>query len=204
VKLLTGGDTVTARFLHREYFEYRPRFTPWLAGNHRPRVRDDDDAIWRRIRLVPFTVEITDDERDGGLKARLRDPELAGQAVLNWIVEGCRKYQRCGLGVPQAVRAATQEYREEMDTFGKFLEDRCMLGPGHWVSSACFNRTYRDWCEVHGIDYPLGPKGLAERLRARGCKPKKGNDVRGWTGITVLARGGEVVETSDAMEAGVQ
>lgn len=189
VKLLTGGDTITARFLHREHFEYRPQFTIWLAGNHRPRVRDDDDAIWRRIRLIPFLVEVPDSERDPGLKARLRDPELSGRGVLRWVVEGCRKYRRYGLGIPEVVRAATAAYREEMALFSQFVEDHFVLDPEGWEPSESVAIVYRRYCAIQRNDYPLGPRGLAERLRARGCASRKRRGVRGWQGLRLLEPG---------------
>ena len=98
-----GGDTVTARLLYQEHFEYVPAFTLWLAANHAPRVRDDDGAMWRRIMRIPFEHTIAKDKRDPKVKATLRNSTLGGPAILAWAVQGCLEWQRDGLGVPQSV-----------------------------------------------------------------------------------------------------
>jgi putative DNA primase/helicase len=88
VKAMTGGDRIVARFLHREFFEFKPEFKVWLATNHRPQIRGDDLAIWRRIRLISFAVTIPEEERDKELLAKLTG-ELPG--VLAWALRGCRR-----------------------------------------------------------------------------------------------------------------
>jgi len=114
VKELTGGDTITARFLVREYFEFRPEFKLFLAVNHKPQIHGTDEAIWRRVKLVPFNVYIPPEERDKALGGKLR-AELPG--ILNWALEGCLEWQRGGLREPEEVIAATADYRREQDLF---------------------------------------------------------------------------------------
>jgi putative DNA primase/helicase len=121
---MTGGDTMVARFMRAEWFEFPMTAKVVLATNHRPEIRGTDDAIWRRIRLVPFTVTIPPDERDPQLVTILR-AEKSG--ILNWAIAGCLDWQRDGLSAPEAVNTATAEYRTEMDKLGAFLEDRCIL-----------------------------------------------------------------------------
>ena len=126
LKDLTGGDVVTARFLHREHFEYYPEFKIWMGANHRPVIRGVDEGIWRRIRLVPFEVQIPIEERDPSLKGpngKLR-AELSG--ILNWALEGCREWQKKGLQPPAGVVNATASYQAEMDVIGQFISDRCV------------------------------------------------------------------------------
>lgn len=147
VKQLTGGDTVSARMLYSEYFEFRPQFKLWLAANHKPVIRGTDTAIWRRIRLVPFTVTITEAERDPELPAKLR-VELPG--ILHWAVEGCLAWQREGLGAPPAVCTATASYRLEMDVLGAFLEECCELGPALRAPATPLYEAYRHWCDRSG------------------------------------------------------
>ena len=108
IKKLTGGDRITARFLHAEFFEYTPSFKLILSSNHKPSIRGTDEGIWRRIRLVPFAVTIPEDEKDPHLKKKLF-AEAPG--ILNWALEGCREWQRNGLGMPAAIQNATGEYR---------------------------------------------------------------------------------------------
>ena len=102
VNQLTGGDTVTARFLYSEEFEFRPQFKLWLAANNRPSISGPEGAIWRRLVQIPFLKQVPEDERDPEVKARLRDAER--QAVLAWLVQGCLLWQKEGLDEPEAVR----------------------------------------------------------------------------------------------------
>jgi putative DNA primase/helicase len=187
VKQLTGGDTVAARFLYREAFEFLPTAKLWLAANARPRVADDDDAIWRRILQLPFDQQIPVDERDPQVKARLRDPADAGPAILAWAVAGCLAWQREGLGVPSAVRETTAAYRQEMDPLHDFLDDCCVIHPDAWASSGALWTAYQDWAKESGVKYPLRRKVFGERLHARGCAQEKqyqgSSATRGWRGI---------------------
>ncbi len=112
VKELTGSDTISARFLHQEFFEFVPAFKLWIAGNHKPVIRGTDLGIWRRIRLVPFTVTIPADEIDPYLPNKLR-AELPG--ILAWAVQGCLLWQKGGLRPPAKVEQATAAYRSESD-----------------------------------------------------------------------------------------
>ena len=125
VKDLTGGDTISARFLHREFFTFRPEFKLWIRGNHKPSIRGTDDGIWRRIHLIPFEVQIPEAERDPNLPEKLH-AELPG--ILRWAVEGAIAWQRDGLRVPEKVKAATSEYRTEMDRLADFIDEKCTTG----------------------------------------------------------------------------
>ena len=128
IKALTGGDTVTARYLYAEAFEFTPRFKLWLAANHRPRVRADDEAMWRRIVQIPFTNTVPEAERDPTLKHRFKtDPEIRA-AILAWAVQGCLDWQQHGLDIPARVRDYTAEYRAENDPLAEWIADDCQLG----------------------------------------------------------------------------
>ena len=144
---MTGGDTMTAQFLHREYFDFRPMFTLWLRGNHKPTIRGTDEGIWRRIRLIPFAVTIPDAERDPDLIEKLAE-ELPG--ILVWAVQGCLDWQREGLVVPSVVSDAVTEYRCEMDIVGQFVEERCGLTRSGQVTAKALYAAYRKWAEESG------------------------------------------------------
>ncbi len=105
--MLTGGDVVSARFLFRESFEFRPQAKLWLVANTKPRVSNEDGAMWRRIRLIPFEHTIPEGERDPEVKLALRDPAVGGPAVLAWAVRGCVAWLREGLEAPERVTRAT-------------------------------------------------------------------------------------------------
>ena len=120
IKQLTGGDRITARFLHAEFFEFHPEFKLFLATNHRPVIRGTDWAIWRRIHLIPFTVEIPKEKQDKNLKEKLI-VELPG--IMNWALAGCDDWLRNGLFYPEPVIEATGKYKSEMDILGDFITD---------------------------------------------------------------------------------
>jgi P4 family phage/plasmid primase-like protien len=144
LKDMTGGDTVEARRLYREAFTFKPTFKPWMYGNHKPEIRGTDDALWSRVKLVPFNVSFAD-RVDTGLPDKLRK-ELPG--ILNWALKGCLAWQRDGLPIPTKVRTATATYRIEQDTIGQFLLERCQTGDEHLQCRATVLYTaYRSWAE---------------------------------------------------------
>jgi putative DNA primase/helicase len=188
VKQLTGRDTVTARFLFGEPFSFRPAFKLWLSTNNKPVIQGTDDAIWDRLRLIPFTQRFDGDRQDPKLPEKLRS-ELAG--VLAWMVEGCLEWQEHGLGEPESVREATDQYRAEMDTLAAFIEDRCVVREGVVAPATPLYKQYQMWCDDAG-EKPETQKMFGMRLRERGfvsAKIKRGpyKDRKGWLGIGLRA-----------------
>ncbi|MCL5269113.1 MAG: phage/plasmid primase, P4 family [bacterium] len=192
VKNLTGGETVTARFLYREEFEFQPTFKLWLGCNHAPRVKDDDGAMWRRIVRLPFERTIPKGKRDPTVKARLKDPLDGGPAVLAWLVAGCLAWQTQGLGESPAVEAATAAYRADQDPLKGFFEDCCVFVPHARVAVKELREAYESWAHDVGekMNYLLSPKAFAERLKARGCESIYFNRARGWQDIGLRASDG--------------
>ena len=146
IKQLTGDDAVTARKLYGNEFEFKPEFKLWMATNHKPIIRGTDDGIWRRIHMIPFTVQIPVDKVDRQLKSKL---EREYPAILRWAVEGCLLWQREGLKQPRAVLDMTREYRREMDVISGFLDDRCEMGEGFSAKSSELYAAYSAWCEAN-------------------------------------------------------
>lgn len=182
VKRLTSGEPLRARWLYAESFEFVPTCKVWMGTNHRPTVTGDDDGIWRRLRLVPFEVQIPPEERDGNLREKLRE-ELPG--VLRWAVEGCLAWQRDGLAVPESVQDATREYRSSEDVMGGFLAEYCTRGAKMWVSSATLRRGLERWCKELGEETPT-MRALGDRLKREGFtggNQGKRAGVRGWVGL---------------------
>lgn len=169
VKDLTGGDTISARFMREEWFDFRPVFKLWMFGNHKPGIRGDDYGIWRRIRLIPFKATIADSEKDTGLPAKLR-AELPG--ILAWAVRGCFDWQRGGLQTPDAVQSATEAYRSEMDVIGAFLDECCVLHSNAKSQATQLYKSYCAWCEANG-EHALPQKQFGQRLDARGLQSKR-------------------------------
>lgn len=124
IKSLTGGEVISVRRLHQDFFELKPQFKIVLSGNHKPMIKDDSDGIWRRVYLVPFEIQIPEEDVDQDLPQKLRR-EAVG--IFAWLVRGCLDYLNLGLCVPNMVRVATAEYREESDPIGAFLRNACVI-----------------------------------------------------------------------------
>lgn len=142
LKQLTGDDPVTARKLYSEEFEFKPEFKLWMATNHKPIIRGTDTGIWRRIHMIPFTVQIPEDKVDKQLKHKLK-AEMT--AIFKWCVDGCLLWQHEGLKMPRAVLDSVREYRREMDVISAFIEDRCE--PSGSVQSSTLYAAYSQWAE---------------------------------------------------------
>lgn len=179
VKEITGGDAIAARFLYGEHFEFTPQFKLLLVTNHRPKVDGDDDAIWRRLRLVPFEQSFEGRE-DRDLVDKL-EAELPG--ILAWAVAGCLEWQRDGLGTAGAVTRATAEYRQDEDVLGAFLEERCELG-GETATTE-LRDAYERFCEDLG-EKPLAANMLGRRLGRRGIRrQQRAGGARVYVGVQV-------------------
>jgi putative DNA primase/helicase len=183
VKQMTGGDTMKGRFMGKDFFEWVPTHKLFLAANYRPAIRGTDNAIWRRIHLVPFSVTIPPEERDGRLPAPLRS-EMSG--ILNWAIAGCLEWQANGLGVPRAVKEATANYRVEQDLLAEFLEEACVEDPGAWVAASSLFSKYIDWARDRA-ERAIGSAAFAAQLSERGFHPERrtvdGKQVRGRLGL---------------------
>jgi putative DNA primase/helicase len=190
VKQLTGRDTVTARFLFGENFDFKPEFKLWLSTNNKPVIQGTDDAIWDRLRLIPFTQRFDGGRQDPKLPEKLR-AEMPG--VLAWMVEGCLEWQEHGLGEPETVRAATDQYRTEMDTLAEFLDEECVIAPSCRVLAERLYQSYAMWCDKSG-ERKDSKKAFVAQLEERGFERRretagvnKGRYI--WLGIGFL--GGE-------------
>lgn len=124
IKTLTGGEKIAVRRLHQDFFEVEPQFKIMLSGNHKPRIDDTSDGIWRRVYLVPWEVQIPEEEVDRDLAKKLRGE---AEGVFAWMVQGAVDYLNFGLRPPEKVLAATREYREESDPIGAFLRNACIV-----------------------------------------------------------------------------
>jgi putative DNA primase/helicase len=179
VKWLTGQDTLVGRYLYAEPFDFQPTHKLWIFGNHKPDVAGNDLGIWRRMCLVPFTVQIPNEKKDPQLPEKLKS-ELPG--ILNWALEGCAKWQKQRLQIPRVVSTATDEYRNDEDELAEFVEEECKT-EGEVTKSALHDR-YRHWALWRGIKMPLRPKAFAKRMLSRaGISERRDGIARYWTGI---------------------
>lgn len=171
VKQITGGEKMSARFLRQEYFEFTPEFKVFFTTNHKPIVKGSDEGIWRRIMLIPFTVTIPKDKIDYDLPDKLAK-EMPG--VLRWAVEGCMKWQAEGLRAPEAVKAATAEYREDMDILGPFIDENCAVYSTARVEAKLLYENYTKWCYQNN-EMDLKNRAFYRQLEIRGFKKEKGS-----------------------------
>ena len=179
IKWLFGGDYIKARFLYKREFEFLPSFKLWLAANHRPAVRPDDDAIWERIRQIPFDQQIPVEERDPDIKARLCDPEQSGAAILAWAVQGCLLWQQEGLKPPGDVEQSTLDYRSEMDPLPDFL-DACTIKETGRILNAALWESYQAWARKNPDRPRIGRKTFVQRLEAHGVDSVESGGYRYW------------------------
>lgn len=186
VKLLTGGDTLTARFMQQDHFTFTPTHQLWAMGNHQPHVRAGGRSFWRRLRLIPFQHEVPADEVIDGLQDILADEH--GPAVLAWIVEGAVAYHRHGLQEPDVVKAATGEYANDQDTVARFLEEMCIIGGGDHVTIkvAAVRTAYENWCHETG-DEPVSAKAFGLALRRAGIDSKRTPSARLYVGLALVS-----------------
>jgi putative DNA primase/helicase len=167
MKQLTGGDTVKARRMRQDFFDMTPTWKIFLAANHKPTIRGQDHAVWRRVKLIPFTVTIPEEERDKHLADKLR---MEWPGILQWALKGCLDWQRNGLGEPDEVRQATAAYQAEQDTLSEFLSSVCFLHVDARCRGSALLEAYQKWSG----DKWATQKGLAKKLEDKGYKSEKG------------------------------
>ena len=143
IKRITGKDTITARFLYQEFFEFRPVFKLLLSSNYVPHLSASDDAVWDRVSIVPFESVVPPERREPHLLEELLTER---EGILAWAVQGAVRFYREGLQLPKAVIQKTQEVREEMDLVGQFLAEECVLAPCYSTRARDLYRRFRHWC----------------------------------------------------------
>ena len=162
IKRLTGGDRISARFMRQDFFEFQPQFKLVIIGNHKPVLKNVDEAARRRFNIIPFIQKPPSPDK-------LLDQKLQGEypAILRWMIEGCLDWQENGLLKPGAVDEATRTYFEEQDTFGRWIEERCELGPGKFETAGSLYRSWADFTNANGE--PSGSaKSFAGKLMQQG------------------------------------
>jgi putative DNA primase/helicase len=186
IKSLTGGDRIAARFMRQDFFEFTPAFKLIIAGNHKPGLRSVDEAIRRRLHLIPFTVTVPTAERDETLPDQLK-AEWSG--ILAWAIRGCLEWQRIGLSQPECVRAATAAYLEGEDALAAWIDDECQSDPNAWESSTTLFYSWKRYADRSGEHHGSLKKfrqRLEDRSEALGLRPgRNGDGRRGFYGLRV-------------------
>jgi putative DNA primase/helicase len=173
--------------MRAEWFEFRPEFKLFMAFNHKPTIRGTDHAIWRRVRLIPFSVTIPVEEQDKAMLAKLQ-AEWPG--ILQWAVEGCLAWQQEGLKPPSEVLAATEQYRAEMDVLAGFIEECCEIREGVRVAKGKLYERYGQWCRANG-EHPMPKNTFGSRLREKNFKDGHSKSSRFWEDLTLVEGDGD-------------
>ncbi len=185
VKALTGGDRIPACRKYEHPFEFDPTHKIWLATNYKPNVAAADDGIWRRMRLVPFTAAISDAEKDMTLKGKGGKLAAEADGIMAWMIQGLKRWISNGLPIPNAVKSATADYREESDIFGQFLSSECVMEVDATAKSSDLFNAYKRWADDNGMSHPMTAMSMAKCLKERGYQQghtRKGNL---WKGIGI-------------------
>jgi putative DNA primase/helicase len=190
-KELTGGDRISARRMRENFWSFKPSHTIVMATNHQPRVKGNDHAIWRRLRLVPFNQKFWDATRGEDGPAELKaDPwlkqKLAAEypGILRWLVEACMEWQHLGLGEPAAIRTATSQYRDAEDTLAEWFDASIAPADDGKVRASELRSAYQEWCKANN-EKPCGNRRLGEYMSLRGIERSISNGVV-YHGIVLL------------------
>jgi len=195
IKDLTGGDTMTARFMRQDYFDFVPQLTLMIAGNNQPSFRGVDEAIRSRVVMVPFTVTIPAERRDTGLKDRLLAEE--GGQIMQWVVEGALEWQRRGLDVPEVIRAASQAYFDGEDIIGQFMGDTMVADAAGFETTTDLYERFKSWCDGHGLA-PWTMHTFRKELVCRGLTPHRAMTGKGFRGYWLKSRRRQVEAVQDS------
>ena len=181
IKLLTGGDPVTARFMRRDFFTFTPSFKLIIVGNHKPVLRTVDDAARRRFCIVPFVHR--PERPDCDLEGKLRGE---WPAILRWMIAGCLDWQAHGLTRPDTVRAATAAYFGAQDIVGQFLDDACARSASARVPAGALFAAWTAWAKAAG-EAPGTQRAFADALERRGIVRERSRSTRCYVGLTLKA-----------------
>ncbi len=182
IKQMSGGTPISARFMRQDFFEYTPSFKLMIAGNHKPGLRDVDQAIRDRIQIVPFKVYIEPEKRDKGLEDKLRE-EWPG--ILRWGIEGCLEWRERGLAVPEAVRAETESYFDTQDVFGSWLDECCVTDQKSWEPPSRLFAGWREYAKDNNTKTGTQSE-FTDRLMSRGFHRTDDRKARRWQGIKLV------------------
>jgi putative DNA primase/helicase len=171
VKFITSQDMITARNLYGHFFDFLPTHKTFLTTNHKPIVRGNDEGIWRRLHLIPFTVTISQDKVEKDYRERRLIPEMAG--ILNWAIQGVTAYLQEGLNPPPIVRGATHDYRQDMDAVGQWIEERCVQDKNASVPTSKAYADYDSWAQEE-VGWALKKPRFRRHLSDRGFGSEKG------------------------------
>jgi P4 family phage/plasmid primase-like protien len=184
VKMLTGGDMLSARFMNQNFFDFKPTHTLFLAVNHLPAVKSGGDGFWRRLRKMDFKVTIPKNKQRENFAQTMIEQE--GSGILKWIVDGAVRVTNQGFNEPDSVRLATLEYRHEEDHIAKFIDESIVVAVDGTVTKTALFNSYRDWCESNG-EKPISQNAFNREIRSRLNAPETElSGIRMFSGIKLF------------------
>ena len=191
MKQITGGDSVSCAFKHRDHFTYTPQFKIWLSSNHPINADPDDDAVWGRIRLIEFPNSYLGKE-DKGLKLSFQSPEML-EAILAWAVIGSRRWYALGKsGLPEieSSRRIKDAHRGNLDNIAAWVEQACSVGGDGFTPHQSLYISYGNWCDESGVE-PKKQKGFTQSLERKGYRAGRarlvdGKQARGFYGLALI------------------
>lgn len=186
IKQLTGGDPVKARFMRQDNFTYTPAFKLLFMGNHKPQLRDVDEAMRRRTHLVPFEVRLKDVLTLDREYAEKLKPEYP--AILQWAIEGCLEWQKQGLNPPESILAKTQEYFDDENTIGRWIRERCVIDDAERLRTSSLYSSWREWTGLNG-EYCGSIKRFSQMLTGAGFKRYETNAGSHFKGLRLKELG---------------
>jgi putative DNA primase/helicase len=181
LKKISGGDTITARFMRQNDFQFKPEFKPLISANHKPQLKSVDKAMRRRMNLFPFLVTIPDEKRDNELKAKLR---AEGPGILQWMIEGCLEYQRIGLAPPASVVEATDAYFKSEDSLANWISEECEVGPRFFETSSKLFTFWRNYAEMRKL-FVGNNKKFKDDMNRLGYAEKRGSFGIAYHGLQI-------------------
>ena len=196
LKSMTSGadETVKVRNLYESSFNLKPTFKLWMSTNHMPKINNDDDGIWRRIRKIPFKYKFVDGDKDVNFFENKLLPEMPG--ILNWAIEGCLKWQQEGERIPDVVKASVDEYRVDSDPIQRFIADECIVASSETVrvNVSDIYKVYESWCKENK-EYTLSSIKFTRKMTEK--EFEKGRSKAGlyWKGIGLLDKDHQVTMT---------
>lgn len=184
VKNLTGGDTIEARPMYKEWFTFKPTHKLWMFGNHKPLINGTDEGMWRRVRVIPFTVCIPEEKRRP-MRELLAEFSAELSGILNWALAGYEAYCEKGFIEPARMQDAQKQYRDENDIIGRFIEECCTIHRELSVNGKSLWQAYHGWCDDLG-EHSITSQRLYSKLRERGYEVKAGTGNKTFVyGITL-------------------
>ncbi len=182
IKKLTGMDLISVNPKYMSQMVFLPVWKIWLSTNHEPIIHGEDDAIWRRIIKIPFTVQIKKPNVE--LKLRLLNNFEERSGILNWVLEGVRQWREKKLTLSEEIHKATRKYRKEQDVTGRFLKDKCRLGKSLMIEKGNLYRVYVSWCNEEK-EKPKTKNMFGQALSKRGIVSQRNTNTRYWIGIDI-------------------